>query len=403
MIYNSMKKKSEQTTSILLAICIGLVLLMPVLLVGCGQKEAVKSPDLRHYDNGYDTVFVVGTRIEHPADTSTSIVVDWSREPAAKASKDLQVTEKKGIVYKHGEITDGRDEGQPLDLKMNLMVPASGAYDELYPVVLLTPGGGFIGCRIDNKYMDVQQYLAEHGYAVAIMHYHIIGEGRYFDAAQDVWDAVSWIREHGREHGLDPERIALMGNSAGGYVAALAACQGGALSGPEDADESASETTKTEGDTEADKLPEDTETEAGSADNSAIRCVVNFYGLCDLFNNKADYEEAAIEAQHKPNSSDSQFVNGVLSGKGLTDDLEEAEKADPRNYIDGKEPPFLHMHGDADLLVSPSQSLHLHEALKAAGVESTRYAVKGAAHGDAQFRTTAAMDITLDFLDRHCR
>ncbi len=130
-----------------------------------------------------------------------------------------------------------------------------------------------------------------------------------------------------------------------------------------------------------------------------IRCVVNFYGLSDLLNNKADYEDAAVEAHHKADSSDSQFVNGVLSGKSLTDDLEEAAKADPATYIDGDEPPFLHLHGDQDLLVSPSQSLHLHEALLAAGVPSVRYAVVGAGHGDKAFRTKAALDTVIQFLD----
>ena len=182
-----------------------------------------------------------------------------------------------------------------------------------------------------------------------------------------------------------------MGNSAGGYVAALAACQG---IPKEDSGKESGESDDSTG--------EDPASGDGRNAESAIRCVVNFYGLSDLLNNKADYEDAAIEAHHKPNSSDSQFVNGVLSGKGLTDDPEEAAKADPATYIDGDEPPFLHLHGDADLLVSPSQSVHLHDALTEAGVESTRYSVKDAGHGDPQFRTTEAMDLVIDFLDRNC-
>ncbi len=347
-----------------------LVMACAAFACGCGE-EAVQSPDLDYADNGYGTYFVKGTRIEHPADQSTSTVVDWSRSPAAKAPADLPLTEEHGIVYSHSRMTDGREEGQPLDLHLNLMVPdeKDGKKDgkkgspQLHPVILLVPGGGFISCRIDNKYVEVQRYLAAHGYAVAIMQYHIIGQGRYMDAAQDVQDAIQWVKEEGASYGLDPERIALMGNSAGGYVAALAACQ----------------------------------------DCSDIRCVVNFYGLSDLINNKADYEDAAIEAHHKPESSDSQFVNGVNSGLGLTDAPQEAEKANPATYIDGDEVPFLHLHGDEDLWVAPSQSVHLHDALVAAGVQSTRYCVTGAAHADKLFRTQAALDLVLEFLDRYCR
>ncbi|MBQ9060763.1 MAG: alpha/beta hydrolase [Firmicutes bacterium] len=359
-------------------------LLLAVLIAACtafawGCTDAkdgsapAKSPDLTRYDNGYGTYFVTGTRIAHEADKSSSIAADWSDSPEARSPAGFEVTEEKGIVYSHTAVTDGKDKGQPLDLRMNLMyakagqdsAQADGEGDrpDLRPVILLIPGGGFVTCRIDNKYTNVQKYLAAHGYAVAIMEYHVIGQGRYMDAAADVRSAVEWLREHGAEHGLDKDRIALMGNSAGGYVAALAACE----------------------------------------DGSDIRCVVNFYGLSDLVNNKADYEEAAIQAHHKPESTDSQFVNGVESGKALTDDLQEAAKADPAFYIDGKEPPFLHLHGDADLLVSPSQSVHLHEALLAEGVSSTRYTVAGAGHGDAAFRTEAALDIVIGFLDQYCR
>jgi dipeptidyl aminopeptidase/acylaminoacyl peptidase len=43
------------------------------------------------------------------------------------------------------------------------------------------------------------------------------------------------------------------------------------------------------------------------------------------------------------------------------------------------------LHGSADQLVSPSQTLILHNALRAKGVDSTRYVVKGANHGDLTF------------------
>ena len=331
------------------------------LLGGGDASGSTEGPDLQHIDNGYGTVFVRGRRIEHPADTSTSIVEDLRDEPAAKASRFLKVEETKGIVYARSTHTDGHHKGSPLDLHLNLKVDAKAKDPQ--PVILFVPGGGFITCRIDDKYEGIHRYLIDHGYAVAIMEYHIIGQGRYQDAADDVRAAIAWVKAHGTEYGLDPKRIALMGNSGGGYVADLAACQ----------------------------------------DPADIRCVVNFYGLCDILNNKADYEDEAIEAHHRPNSSDSQFVNGALSGKSLTDDPQEAHRADPITYVDGNEPPFLHFHGTEDLLVSPSQSLHLHEALLAQDEESTRYVLTGEGHASKGFRSRTALDQALDFLDRHCR
>ena len=326
-----------------------------------GQKrvnEKYPGVHIGYIENGYDTIFVYGSEIAHVADTSTSKVVDWTRRPSAKARDDLSIKEVDGIVYKTAEMTDGRDKGNEVSLHMNLK------YDpekKNQPVILFVPGGGFISCQIEDKYEGIHRYLIEHGYAVAIIEYRIIGQGRYIDAVEDVRDAIGWIKSKGRDHGLSGDGVYLMGNSGGGYMAALTACM----------------------------EPED------------IRCVVNYYGLCDIANNKADYEDGAIEAHHSPESSDSQFVYGVYSGKALGEDPEEDAKADPITYINGDEPPFIHFHGDLDLLVSPSQSLHLHDALTKQGIPSTRYLLKGEGHGTEGFRTKESLDLALEFMSRY--
>ncbi len=344
------------------AFAVALTLILGATLTACGQEEGcvTDQPDVEYIQNGYGTIFVTGRRIEHVADTSTSTVVDWQKEPAAKADKSLKVNAE-DIIYRTTTMTDGKDKGGPLELRM--ILKRNEAARSAQPVIIFVPGGGFISCQIDDKYEGVHKYLIQHGYAVAIIQYHVIGQGRYCDAVDDVRGAVDWVKENADEYGLDASRIVLMGNSGGGYVAALTACE----------------------------KPED------------IRCVVNFYGLCDIVNNKADYEEAAIEAQHTPESSDSQYVNGVYSGLSLTDAPEEAKKSDPMTYVDGDEPPFIHFHGTEDLLVSPSQTLHLHTALQEAGEETTRYVLEGEGHGTKGFRTAKALDLAIKFMDRHVK
>jgi dipeptidyl aminopeptidase/acylaminoacyl peptidase len=68
-------------------------------------------------------------------------------------------------------------------------------------------------------------------------------------------------------------------------------------------------------------------------------------------------------------------------------------------------PPFLLLHGTADQLVSPSQTLLLTNTLKAKGVPFTRYLVRGANHGDMSFTsapkywsTVTVMGKIVDFL-----
>ncbi|MCU1701656.1 MAG: Alpha/beta hydrolase fold-3 domain protein [Mycobacterium sp.] len=70
--------------------------------------------------------------------------------------------------------------------------------------------------------------------------------------------------------------------------------------------------------------------------------------------------------------------------------------------------PFLFFHGSDDRIVSPSQTLLLHNALRAAGADSTRYVIDGAGHGDlggsAQlWSTTTVMDDLVEFLKANLR
>jgi dipeptidyl aminopeptidase/acylaminoacyl peptidase len=84
--------------------------------------------------------------------------------------------------------------------------------------------------------------------------------------------------------------------------------------------------------------------------------------------------------------------------------------ANPLAHVDAADPPCLLLHGSQDKLVSPSQTLILHDALKAAHVDSTRYVLDGAGHGDLAFlgddesglpwSSAQTMGIMVDFLKR---
>jgi dipeptidyl aminopeptidase/acylaminoacyl peptidase len=93
----------------------------------------------------------------------------------------------------------------------------------------------------------------------------------------------------------------------------------------------------------------------------------------------------------------------VGAGRSTLDDPDAVALANPINYVDGGEPPFLILHGTADTIISPSQTLLLHTALRAAGVDSTRYLLAGANHGDLVFLGDVAAGLpwtTREVLDR---
>jgi len=80
-----------------------------------------------------------------------------------------------------------------------------------------------------------------------------------------------------------------------------------------------------------------------------------------------------------------QFVFGPGTPLSVQDDPTAMAAANPATYVTPSSPPFVLLHGSADQLASPSQTLILHNALRAKGVDSTRYVVQGANHGDRTF------------------
>jgi acetyl esterase/lipase len=94
------------------------------------------------------------------------------------------------------------------------------------PVVVFVHGGAFVrGDKdIDGEvYANVLYYFARHRYLGVNIEYRRAPEFGYPSGAQDVAAAIAWVRAHAAEHGGDPERIFLIGHSAGGtHVASYA-------------------------------------------------------------------------------------------------------------------------------------------------------------------------------------
>ena len=86
------------------------------------------------------------------------------------------------------------------------------------PVVIFVHGGAFVDGHRDRTpevYSNVLYYFARNGLVGVNMEYRLAPEHRYPSGSQDVALAVDWARRNIREHGGDPERIFLIGHSAG--------------------------------------------------------------------------------------------------------------------------------------------------------------------------------------------
>lgn len=89
-----------------------------------------------------------------------------------------------------------------------------------YPVLLLIHGGGW---RSGNKSMDIPlaQQIAAKGYVTAAVEHRLSPEALYPAAVYDIKAAVRFLRVNARKYNIDPDKMAIMGSSAGGQLAAL--------------------------------------------------------------------------------------------------------------------------------------------------------------------------------------
>ena len=322
---------------------------------------------------------IVLARTVVSSDDSTSTVLSGAVEPQVTTSV-VDVAAHTDVVYATREGTDGRD----LQLRLDLMVPKTPGAK---PLVVYLPGGGFV-LSTKEAALARRTYVAEAGYAVASVQYRTVANGAtYRDAVADAKSAVRFLRAHGAQYGLDTSKVAIWGESAGGYLASMVGATGANA---------------------------EFEAPDNHGSSSDVQAVVNQFGLSNLLRFIADFDPEAQQALLRPGTAAAAFVLGPGTSLSLADDPEAVTAADPAHYVTGRTPPFLHFHGSADNVVPPSQSLLLHTALLEQGVESTRYVLTGAKHGDlsAMFGDPAAalgwsteeiLNHITDFLAKHLR
>jgi len=206
-----------------------------------------------------------------------------------------------------------------------------------HPVAILIHGAGSDKRSSSIAYMA--DFLTPARYAVFSIDYRLPPKHPYPAMVEDVERAVRYIRYHARKWDADPDRIALVGGSAGGYLANMVAVRRrGAIQGAKDPVDRAS---------------------------ARVQAVVSLYSFGDL-------------RGRDPNPAWRELLRTLIEAKGVEAALAEAS---PVMHITGREPPFLLIHGDRDALVPFAQSTHLQSALKNAGVRCDLIIVPGGGHG----------------------
>ena len=298
---------------------------------------------------------------------------------AASTSQPLEVHPTKKMVQFVSDVVYAQvpDRGYVSKaMTMDVLVPCG---EGLYPAIVYINGGGFINAN-KGGYIQQRLELAEHGYVVASITYRVAPASTFPAPLEDVKSAIRYLRAHADQFHIDSQHIGVMGGSAGGYLAAFA----GTTSGMG---------------------------QFNSGDNleqsSDVQAVVDLYGVSDLTAIGADYGPDVQKLHRSPAATEALWINGspVFGGKdgGIDANPKGAAAANPMSYISDKTPPFLLMHGDADTVVSPSQTEILHAALAKQNIEAQRYVVKGAGHGGPLWIQPEIMKLIIDFFDAHLK
>ncbi len=215
--------------------------------------------------------------------------------------------------------------------RLDLYVQYARDFKMRRPGVLFIHGGGFTGGdKAEYRSASVSADLARAGYVVVSCNY-VLGAkdkpGVWPRNIADCRDAVRWMRANADVLGLDPDRIAVAGGSAGGYLALMVG------------------------------LSDDKTGPGGdpSAKHSAkVSAVIDMYGV----------------------------VNFSKHGKGIVPGVSAADQAAylPENQCDVKDPAVLILHGTADAIVDIAQSDAMAKGLRAAKVPHEYIIVDGAPH-----------------------
>jgi acetyl esterase/lipase len=212
------------------------------------------------------------------------------------------------------------------------------------PAVVHFHGGGWragerssLGPVVDGLGLSPIEQLVHAGFVVASADYRLTDAATFPAQLLDARAAVRWLRAHAADYGVDPERIYVWGDSAGGHLAALVGLTAGAREFGE---------------------PND----GCPGDHDDVAAIVAWYPPTDLEKMGRQARPDAVARADDPGSRES-----LLLGAQPSDAPDKAKAASPVTYVHADAPPFLLIHGTADRFVPVAQSAGLAAALEAAG------------------------------------
>lgn len=214
--------------------------------------------------------------------------------------------------------------------KLDVYLPSTGKGP--YPTILAIHGGGFRACS-KELYQEIGPHYAKQGYAFVAINYRLIPGDNYPAQVEDSFCALAWLHANHEEYGFDPNRVVVIGGSAGGYLAAMLSTVNNPNIYLED-------------------CPYD------YPSGKALHAGVIYYGFYD-FTKIDDFPDSEV------NGSLTMFWGAPYDEIPI----ERLEEMSPIKQIDGSEPPLILLHGTADYLIPSVMSERFAELFTQAGVD----------------------------------
>ena len=231
------------------------------------------------------------------------------------------------------DIQYGEAGGEKLFLDAH--VPAG---DGKFPVVLIVHGGGWMAGDKEGDIVPVFAPFATN-FCWFTINYRLAPTNRWPACFDDVQTAIRWVKAHAAEYKGDPERIALLGYSAGGHLVTLAGVRAGV--------------------------------------DTRVQAVAAFAPPTDLV------------ADNERRGGLTPSMRGLFNfdSTNITDAARVVLKENsPLTYVAPGLPPFLVINGSADKTVPAGQSENFVRALKAANVDATLILIPEGQHRIADWK-----------------
>ena len=233
------------------------------------------------------------------------------------------------------------------------------------PLIVWTHGGGFVIGDDDFMKFDESAKLLElfvkNGIAVASVNYRLAQEALFPAAGVDTKSAIRFLRANASKYGYDPKKFATGGDSAGSYLALMAAI------------------------TADQPSPFDDPTDPNRGVSAKVSAVIDLYGNADFFEMTSNNEKYPCDQSKNPYPGAPGNIHpwfGDITNSKVQADM---KSGGLYPYIKSSTslPAFYIFHGSDDCSVSPYDSKNLDAAVKAQKGKSTLKIVPGAIHGGA--------------------